>query len=53
MAFCGELFAPVSGGERMLLYDLEGFIEADAKEIQQLCRSPFAVSFGSDAQNKY
>jgi chromosome segregation ATPase len=37
----------------MLLYEHEGFIEADTKEIQQLCRSPFAVSFGSDAQNKY
>jgi len=37
----------------MLLYEHEGFIEAEANEIQQLCRSPFAVSFGSDAQNKY
>ena len=37
----------------MLLYEHEGFIEAETKEIQQLCRSPFAVSFGSDAQNKY
>lgn len=37
----------------MLLYEHEGFIEAEAKEIQQLCRSTFAVSFGSDAQDKY
>ena len=37
----------------MLLYEHEGFIEAETKEIQQLSRSPFAVSFGSDAQNKY
>ena len=53
MAFCEELFAPVSGGKRMLLYEHEGFIEAETKEIQQLCRSAFAVSFGSDSQKKY
>ena len=37
----------------MLLYEHEGFIEAEAKEIQQLCRSTFAVSFGNPDQNKY
>ncbi|TNF47400.1 MAG: hypothetical protein EP304_07835 [Deltaproteobacteria bacterium] len=37
----------------MLLYEHEGFIEAETNEIQRLCRSPFAVSFGSDGQNKY
>ena len=37
----------------MLLYEHEGFIEAEAKEIQQLCRSAIAVSFGNPEQNKY
>ena len=37
----------------MLLYEHEGFIEAETNEIHQLCRSPFAVSFGSDGQNKF
>jgi chromosome segregation ATPase len=37
----------------MLLYEHEGFIESEANEIQQLCRSTFAVSFGDPDQNKY
>jgi chromosome segregation ATPase len=37
----------------MLLYEHEGFIEVEGKEIQQLCRSTFAVSFGNPDQNKY
>ncbi len=37
----------------MLLYEHDGFIEAEAKEIQQLCRSTFAISFGNPDQKKY
>jgi chromosome segregation ATPase len=37
----------------MLLYEHDGFIEAETTEILKICRSPFAVSFGSDTQNNY
>jgi hypothetical protein len=37
----------------MLLYEHDGFIETEAKEIQQICRSTFAISFGNPDQNKY
>jgi hypothetical protein len=53
MAFYHEWFAPFSGGKRMLLFEHDGFIEAETKEIQQLCRSPFSVSFDSSDQKKY
>lgn len=37
----------------MLLYEHEGFIEVEAQEIQRLCRSTFAVSFGSEDHHRY
>ncbi len=37
----------------MLLYENEGFLEAEAKEISQLCRSTLAVTFVDADQGKY
>ncbi len=37
----------------MLLYEHEGFIEVEAQQIQRLCRSAFAVSFGSEDHHRY